>query len=55
MDEIQPRERAEGAEPPDTRPLRRILVTVGLVLVALILACVAIYAVAFIILAPMMQ
>ena len=55
MEEIQPRDRTDHAEPVDTRLLRRILVTVGLVLVALILAGVAIYAVAFIILAPMMQ
>ena len=55
MDEIQPRHRTDDAEPTDTRPLRRILVTAGLVLVTLILAGVAIYAVAFIILAPMMQ
>ncbi|HET6734169.1 hypothetical protein [Mycobacterium sp.] len=38
-----------------TRPLRRILIAVGLVLAALILIAVAIYAGAFIILAPMMQ
>ena len=55
MEEIQPRDRTDHDEPADTRPLRRILVTVGLVLVALILVAVAIYAVAFIILAPMMQ
>jgi hypothetical protein len=40
---------------PTERRLRRILVTTGIVLVGLILAAVAIYAVAFIILAPMMQ
>jgi hypothetical protein len=45
MDDIQPTERR----------LRRILVTTGIVLAALILAVVAVYAVAFIILAPMMQ
>lgn len=45
----------DHAEPTDTRPLRRILITVGLVVVALILIAVAIYAGAFIILAPMMQ
>lgn len=38
----------------DTR-LRKILVTAGLVLLALILIAVAIYAAAFIMLAPMMQ
>ena len=45
----------DHAEPTHTRPLRRILITVGLVLTALILIAVAIYAGAFIILAPMMQ
>ena len=55
MEEIQPRDRTDNAEPPETRPLRRILVAVALVLLALILVAVAIYAVAFIILAPMMQ
>jgi hypothetical protein len=43
------------AEPTGTRPLRRILIAVGLVLAILILIAVAIYAGAFIILAPMMQ
>ncbi|BBY79720.1 hypothetical protein MPUL_08780 [Mycolicibacterium pulveris] len=38
----------------DTR-LRKILVTAGLVLLALILIAVAVYAAAFIMLAPMMQ
>jgi len=52
MEDIQPRKGVEDAE---TRSLRRILITVGLVLVALILIAVAIYAGAFIILAPMMQ
>lgn len=42
-------------EATDTRPLRRILITVGVVLAVLILIAVAIYAGAFIILAPMMQ
>ncbi|MGH3675560.1 MAG: hypothetical protein ACRDU5_07460 [Mycobacterium sp.] len=49
MNDIQPTDDTE------TRTLRRILVTTGIVLAALILAAVAIYAVAFIILAPMMQ
>jgi len=44
-----------NAKPVDNRPLRRILITVGLVLAILILIAVAIYAGAFIILAPMMQ
>ena len=39
----------------DTRLLRRILIAVGLVLTVLILVAVAIYAGAFIMLAPMMQ
>jgi hypothetical protein len=51
MEEISPRAHTDRL----TRPLRRILITVGLVLVALILVAVAIYAGAFIILAPMMQ
>jgi hypothetical protein len=55
MEEMQPRNDVSQAESPDTRPLRRIIVTAGLVLVALILIAVAIYAGAFIMLAPMMQ
>ena len=39
----------------DDRPLRRVIVTAGLILVAVILAAVAIYAAAFLMLAPMMQ
>ena len=50
MDETQPQERTA-----DTRPLKRVLVTSGLILATLILVAVAIYAVAFLILAPMMQ
>jgi hypothetical protein len=49
MEEIGPR---SGT---DTRPLRRILIAIGLVLAVLILVVVAIYAGAFIILAPMMH
>ncbi len=45
----------ESGRRPSTRLLRRILIAIGLVLAVLILAVVAIYAVAFIILAPMMQ
>jgi hypothetical protein len=45
----------EDIAPRETRGLRRVLITAGLVLVALILVAVAIYAGAFIILAPMMQ
>jgi hypothetical protein len=37
------------------RPLRRIIITAGLVLAALILIAVAVYAGAFLMLAPMMQ
>ena len=39
----------------DTHTPRRILVTVGVVLAALVVAVAAVYAVAFLILAPMMQ
>jgi hypothetical protein len=52
MEDIQPR---NGVQDPETRSLRRILITVGLALAVLILIAVAIYAGAFIILAPMMQ
>ena len=55
MEESAPRDHTAQGDTPDTRPLRRILVTAGLVLAALILVAVAIYAVAFMILAPMMQ
>jgi hypothetical protein len=54
MRDFQPRLHAGHSEPTDPRPLRRLLVMVGLVLVGLILIIVAIYAGAFIILAPMM-
>ena len=50
-----PRNHIDHAEPTDVRPLRRILITLGVVLAILILIGVAIYAGAFIILAPMMQ
>lgn len=52
MNEIDRRQDLEAAE---VRPLRRILITAGLVLVGLILIAAAIYAGAFIMLAPMMQ
>ena len=39
----------------DTHTPRRILVTAGIVLASLIVAVAAVYAVAFLILAPMMQ
>jgi hypothetical protein len=50
MEESAPRGRLN-----DTQLLRRILIAIGLVLAALILVVVAIYAGAFIMLAPMMQ
>jgi hypothetical protein len=50
MEELAPRGRFN-----DTRLLRRILIAMGLVLAVLILVVVAIYAGAFIMLAPMMQ
>jgi len=53
MDETAPQGQVDDAT--STRPLRRTLITVGVVLAALILVGVAIYAGAFIILAPMMQ
>ena len=40
---------------PENRALRRVLVTVGLTLAVLTLVAVAIYAAAFVMLAPMMQ
>jgi hypothetical protein len=40
---------------PSARPLRRIVIAAGIALVTLILIAVAIYAGAFVILAPMMQ
>lgn len=49
------RSRLGDADPGGTRGLRRVIVTAGLVLLALILILVAIYAGAFLILAPMMQ
>jgi hypothetical protein len=55
MKQMESDGRLDGAEPGSARPLRRIIVTAGLVLVGLILMVVAIYAGAFLILAPMMQ
>ena len=52
MDEIAPGRQVHEAT--YTRPLRRILIAVGVVLAVLILVGVAIYAGAFVILAPMM-
>jgi CHASE3 domain sensor protein len=54
MDDIAPRSRVDDDDAA-TRSLRRVLITVGLVVAVLILVAVAIYAGAFIILAPMMQ
>ena len=53
MDEIAPR--SQVGDVSDTRPIRRILIAIGLGLAVLILVGVAIYAGAFIMLAPMMQ
>ncbi|MGY4653218.1 hypothetical protein [Mycobacterium sp. URHB0021] len=55
MPEFDPRVHATHPESPDSGLLRRLLLAAGLVLVALILLAVAIYAGAFIMLAPMMQ
>ena len=55
MKQMESRGGLDDAESDGTRGLRRIIVTAGLVLVGLILIVVAIYAGAFIILAPMMQ
>jgi hypothetical protein len=52
MEFVSQRQRQEAT---DTRPLRRVLIAIGLVLAAVILVVVAIYAGAFIMLAPMMQ
>jgi hypothetical protein len=55
MEEIAPRTGIDHAEQAERSRLRRVLIIVGLVLAALILVVVAIYAGAFIMLAPMMQ
>jgi hypothetical protein len=55
MKQIESHGRLDDADSGGTRRLRRIIVTAGMVLVGLILIVVAIYAGAFIILAPMMQ
>jgi hypothetical protein len=55
MKRMESRGRLDDAESDSTRGLRRIIVTAGLILVGLILIVVALYAGAFIILAPMMQ
>jgi hypothetical protein len=53
MDEVAPHSQVDAER--GTRSLRRILIIAGLVLAVLILVGVAIYAGAFVILAPMMQ
>jgi hypothetical protein len=55
MEEIKPHNGVDDAEAATGPSLRRILIAAGLVLAVLILVAVAIYAGAFIILAPMMQ
>ncbi|BBX04212.1 hypothetical protein [Mycolicibacterium moriokaense] len=55
MKQVESHGRLGDADPGGARGLRRIIVTAGLVLVGLILIVVAIYAGAFVILAPMMQ
>jgi hypothetical protein len=55
MEEMQPRNDLDSTSPTADGPLRRIAILAGLVLVVLILVAVAIYAGAFMILAPMMQ
>lgn len=55
MKQMGSHSRLDDAASDGTRPLRRIVVTAGLVVVGLILILVAIYAGAFLILAPMMQ
>ena len=53
MDEVGPQNQVDAET--GTRSLRRILIITGLVLAVLILAGVATYAGAFLILTPMMQ
>ena len=55
MNDIVRRDDIDRAAPADSRTLRRVVVTAGMVLVGLILLAVAICAGAFIMLAPMMQ
>ncbi len=55
MKQMESHWRLDDAVPGGTRRLRRIIVTAGMVLVVLILILVAIYAGAFLMLAPMMQ
>jgi hypothetical protein len=53
MEQTEPRTPLGDAT--DTRPLRRVLITAALIIVGILLVAVAIYAGAFMILAPMMQ
>jgi hypothetical protein len=55
MKQIESRGRLDDADAGGTRGLRRIVITAGLAIVGLVLVLVAIYAGAFIVLAPMMQ
>ncbi|HEX2284185.1 MAG TPA: hypothetical protein VHI10_05035 [Mycobacterium sp.] len=55
MEEMQQRNHLDHLWSTDTGTLRRIITAAGLVIAALILIAVAIYAGAFIMLAPMMQ
>ena len=55
MKQMESRGRLDDAGSDGTQALRRVVVTAGMVLVGLVLIVVAIYAGAFIILAPMMQ
>jgi len=53
MEETAPRSRIDDAA--DARLLRRIFIAIGVALAVVILVLVAIYAGAFVLLAPMMQ
>jgi hypothetical protein len=55
MKQIESRGRLDDADAGGARGVRRIVITAGLAIVGLVLVLVAIYAGAFIILAPMMQ
>ncbi|MGZ5363593.1 MAG: hypothetical protein ACXWZR_05845 [Mycobacterium sp.] len=55
MKQMESHGRLDDADSGATQSLRRIIVTAGVVLVVLILILVAIYAGAFLIVAPMMQ
>jgi hypothetical protein len=55
MRKVKSHGRHDDADSRVTRPLRGVIVTAGLILAGLILIAVAVYAGAFLILAPMMQ